>query len=236
MDEEKEIEDGNALVGGYPQTKWVAERLARAAAARGLEVRIHRPAIVTPHPATFARSERDAFTTLLRAAVAVGAVPDLDLELNLVPVDFVASAIVALMLRGGGPGRYHLATGVPLHLFGVRQLLQRRGFEMDLVPFREWCGRALQHARRAGDDALQGLIPGLTERIGDRTLVEAMVETLAALRISSRRTSELLAREGLSARGAPELLSGYLDRFLKEGVMPPARPTATSWGAASSRR
>ena len=231
LDEDSEIEDGNSILGGYPQTKWVAERLVKAAAARGLEARIHRPAIVTPHSQSGARgSDRDAFTTLLRAMVAVGAVPDLDLELNLVPVDFVASAIVALMLRGpaGGspPGtvpRCHLATGVPLHLGGVRQLLQRRGFELDLVPFREWCGRALQHAQRAGDEALEALIPGLTERIGDRTLVEAMVETLAALRVGCRRTGELLAREGISTRGAPELLSSYLDLFVRQNVLPRPR-------------
>jgi hypothetical protein len=54
-------------------------------------------------------------------------------------------------------------------------------------------------------------------------MVEALVETLAELRISCRKTSELLAREGISARGAPELLSGYLDRFMRENVLPRPR-------------
>ena len=59
VDESASLDRFAHLQGGYAQSKWVAESLVRAAAARGLPVAIHRPGrlqtISWDHPSVSAR-------------------------------------------------------------------------------------------------------------------------------------------------------------------------------------
>ncbi len=97
-----EITEGDALlapeliVGGYAQSKWVAERLLHQAQACGLPNTIYRLGMVVGHSETGASKANDLVARLIQGVIQLGLVPELDIALNLTPVDYAARALVQL--------------------------------------------------------------------------------------------------------------------------------------------
>src|SRR5262249_42105198 len=81
---------------GYAQSKWVAERLAWAAAGRGVPVSVFRPGRIVWHSQTGALASDDLLSRAVRACVQLGAAPALDALLEMTPVDYVCRAVVNL--------------------------------------------------------------------------------------------------------------------------------------------
>ena len=97
---------------GYVQSKWVAEKLALAARERGLPVAIYRVTRIWGHSATGAGNPDDFLFRLLKGCVQLGGAPDLSFQANLVPVDYVARALVHLSGLPEAAGRvFHLSSG-----------------------------------------------------------------------------------------------------------------------------
>jgi thioester reductase-like protein len=88
---------------GYSQTKWVAEQLALAAARQGLDVRIYRPALISPTSAGFG-SHEDIFMRLVAFMIEHGVALDARNQVSLLPADVVADHLVALMDVPAAPG------------------------------------------------------------------------------------------------------------------------------------
>src|SRR5262249_16046887 len=63
------------LQGGYPQSKWVCERLVARAGAHGLPVTVQRPGLISGHGRTGAWNTDDAMCRRLKTYVQLGAVP-----------------------------------------------------------------------------------------------------------------------------------------------------------------
>jgi fatty acid CoA ligase FadD9 len=137
---------------GYAASKWVGEALCWQAAARGIPVTVFRPGLVTAHSISGIGRGNDLSTVLLRALVVTGAFPsDIAPRLDVVPVDYVAGAI----LRLRGRGRLFHLTGVPPRLeFGelIRQL-ESCGLRLRPVAFEEW-------KERVRAEAAQGRLSG----------------------------------------------------------------------------
>ena len=89
--EEDEPGGPAALEDGYAQSKRVAERLVAEAGARGLPARIYRPARITGDARTGRGNPGDLLSRLVRGCVQLGMAPELDVLLDMAPVDFVAA-------------------------------------------------------------------------------------------------------------------------------------------------
>ncbi|MFD7260317.1 amino acid adenylation domain-containing protein [Streptomyces sp. NPDC059874] len=99
---------------GYAQSKWAAEKLLAQAVERGLPVTVHRPTRIAADTATGICQPSDYFWLLLKACVEAGLAPTEDpggeISFDLVPVDHVRSAVVALTRRPDTVGRtFHIA-------------------------------------------------------------------------------------------------------------------------------
>ncbi len=70
---------------GYAQTKCVAEHLVRAAANRGLPVRIYRPPFLFGSSTTGHCATDDFLATFIKGCVQMGSAPDMDWELDCCP-------------------------------------------------------------------------------------------------------------------------------------------------------
>ncbi|MFD0660346.1 non-ribosomal peptide synthetase [Thermocatellispora tengchongensis] len=70
-------DDPRGLAGGYNQSKWVADRLARLARARGVPVTVHRPARIGGDARTGIGAPGDYFSRLLITCAQLGMVPAL---------------------------------------------------------------------------------------------------------------------------------------------------------------
>ncbi|WP_103532404.1 non-ribosomal peptide synthetase [Streptomyces sp. SM11] len=136
--------DPSGLTSGYDLSKWVADAMAAAARGHGLPVSIHRIAAIVGDTATGAADPRSAFSRWLTGCVAAGAVPDTAEVLDMVPVDTVAAAIVALSQAPNHLCRdhhYHGDSG--LTRTALAAALTSAGHPTEVVPYHRWRERML---------------------------------------------------------------------------------------------
>ncbi|MEU6172293.1 amino acid adenylation domain-containing protein [Streptantibioticus parmotrematis] len=187
-----------ALSIGYTQSKWVAERLALTAAERGLPVTVHRIGRISADSATGACQTEDFLWRQIKSFIQLGRAPEpKGATSELLPVDFVAKAVVALSLdptaTGGVRHLFH-PDGVPFDV--IHTAIRDSGHPLLDVAADEWV-RALEDASlTGGDNALAAAVPLLREgalELGDNVYDNA-------------RTTALLERAGLRY---PEITAGY---------------------------
>lgn len=128
-----------AGMGGYAQTKWAAERLVISARERGVRASIHRPVLVGWHSRTGVHNPHDFFCTLLRGCIAMRAAPDLDLTIQMVPVDYLSRALIHLACQPTALGRdYHLSHPHPVSWQQIVELLASLGVPLRRLDYAAW--------------------------------------------------------------------------------------------------
>jgi amino acid adenylation domain-containing protein/thioester reductase-like protein len=232
---------GAVSPGGYEQTKWVAERMVSRAAERGIPVTIYRPGRISGHRTTGVTRADDAFWHYVRACVELGVAPDATwrgFEDNLVPVDWVAAAIVRLALVTEPVGTvYHLINSRPVLLQDVLRYARDRGYPMALMPFPQWKAaveRAARSLPAAADSSVHAVAlfnDGIKSETGD---------VLARPRLSRRNTESALAGSDLHCPPVDdELLSSYFRYLVESQFLPPPgtgpRPAAAQAGQPGGR-
>jgi len=118
---ERDSDVGQIFHNTYERVKLEAERAIRAAGAgQSIDVRVFRPSIVVgTAPTTVGGNPSNLFFGFIRMLAALGRMPDgappLRVEaapsapFNIVPVEYVATSVVALAERGDGVGQtFHL--------------------------------------------------------------------------------------------------------------------------------
>jgi len=124
---------------GYSQTKWVSERLVLAAGAAGLPIAVYRPPLISGHSQTGAWHEDDFLHRMMRGCLAMGLTPELPMELNFVPVDYVAAAVGALAWRTEPLGFHvHLHHPEPMDWQQLLAGFSAHGAPWRAVPLEQW--------------------------------------------------------------------------------------------------
>nr|AYM54496.1 nonribosomal peptide synthase [Myxococcus fulvus] len=137
--EDEPLEGAESLVGGYAQSKWVAEKLVREASRRGLPVTLHRPGRVTGHSRTGAWNTDDLVCRTLKGCVRMGSAPRVEALLDVTPVDYVSSAIVDLSLRPASFGQtYHLVNPRFVRADEMWSHMRSFGYGLRVLPYDEW--------------------------------------------------------------------------------------------------
>ena len=143
------------VTGGYNQSKWAAEHLAVAARERGVPVDVHRPDYVGGHSATGIGNPKDLIWAIIKGSVQLGCYPDLDLPVQLVPVDRVAGALLALASRPGAESAsFDLAHPEPVGLGTVFDWVSGFGYRLRRVSYADWLTALQESAARSWDNAL----------------------------------------------------------------------------------
>jgi thioester reductase-like protein len=156
----------DAREDGYGRSKWVAEKLVREAANRGLPACVYRPGFVSGHSQTGASNPRDLIVAVLSESLRLGAAPEVEgWRMDLTPVDFVAAAILGIAARpAAAGGTYHLANPDPVPAGTIFDRLEDGGYAMERVPYGEWLGR-LEAA--PPEDGLGAVLRGAAPRAED---------------------------------------------------------------------
>jgi len=145
---------------GYTQTKWVAERLVAEAVARGLPAATYRPTIVYGHTGSGEGNSQDFLYRFIQSCGQTGYAPDIDWDLNLVPVDFVARAIVQIAIAPGSAGRvFHLVNEHPSTMKDVVECILASGLFIEKISYKSWLKILLE----TPDNALAALALGFPE-------------------------------------------------------------------------
>lgn len=136
--ETEPLEASGSLAVGYAQSKWVAEKLAHLAAARGVPISVYRPN-TRPDSRTGAFNIADYLSQMLRGCIGLGQAPALDFMISGAPIDFVARAIVHVALeRPADGGVFHLVDPVGIDWRQLIDWTARAGYPLEAADFVDW--------------------------------------------------------------------------------------------------
>lgn len=149
----------------YFKTRWVAEQLLSAAAARNFNVSVYRASTVTSSSETHVPApDNDIVRPMLLEMIATGCVPNLDANadaahpfvLDFIPVDYLARSLCAIARRDSAPrpatlpAVYHLTNPRPLLLSNLPALMPKLRTDGHLgkaVPASEWLALVEERAK-----------------------------------------------------------------------------------------
>lgn len=148
------------LKGGYGQTKWVSERLILEAGRRGLAGAIIRPAYIVGDTTSAVTNTDDFLWRLVKGCIQLGAIPDINNPINMVPVDHVARITSVSALQSPlEPLRVHHVTARPAPRFNsYLGALSRYGYDVRRTEYLPWRTQLEQHVLKVQDNALFPLL------------------------------------------------------------------------------
>ncbi|MFD0364062.1 amino acid adenylation domain-containing protein [Nocardia sp. GCM10030253] len=201
---------------GYLTSKWVAEELVRQAGERGVPVAIYRPGTISGDTRIGVNSADDSFWNMIRAAAILGIAPDVgDVTVSLVPVNYVAGALVEISAHLGSEIVYHLVNRTPLVVRDIFDALRDHGLPVTTAPL-ETVRAELDRESRLRNDA------------GDDSLVRAALLSANFAGLAGHLDwGDAHSRTALAGTGieCPPLTRPILDTYIREfiasGFLPP---------------
>lgn len=220
------LDDPNRLVGGYAQSKWVAESLLRQAGERGIPVGIYRAGFIGGHSGSGYWNQEDFLCRMIKGGIQLGVYPDVAFELPFVAVDDVARTMVALSrLPQAGAATAHMLAPQPLTLVELMEATAAAGHAVEPIPYERW--RLILREAMPPENDLFPLLPFLLEPGTDGETVIDLFVRHAQPRWSDALTQARLAGKAVERTAADE---AYLRRCLRyfERIGFLAAPTVVS--------
>ena len=197
---------------GYDEAKWVGEKCLIHAAERGLPLARYRPGEVGGDSVT-GRCVTDHFLiACLRGFLQFGAFPDLDIEVDVAPVDYVAKAMVHLAFHRNVLGRaFHLTNPSRRRLKDGLAYLRGLGYQFEELEFIDLRDRLIN-----SPDFSSNALFAYQAALDDMDNVSMQLPTY-----DTRETQRELAGSGISCPPADEKLFGTYLRYLQQiGFLP----------------
>ncbi|NEQ66973.1 MAG: amino acid adenylation domain-containing protein [Symploca sp. SIO2D2] len=164
--EEDPLEDCEVVYGGYGQSKWVAEKLLKTAHSLGIPVSIYRPGTISGHSQTGASNAEQTLGRLLKSFVEQGIAPDLNIEFDLTPVDYVSQAIFYLSKQKESLGKsFHLVHPQCLPIGELVNLIRSLGYPIEQINYAQWESKMQDVILSSPDDVLSPILPFLTQKV-----------------------------------------------------------------------
>jgi thioester reductase-like protein len=204
---------GTLLVGGYAESKWVAEKLVETARSRGIPVCIYRPGIMSGHSQTGIFNPNDFLYILSQTCATVGSFPDIDLTIDLTPVDFASKAIVHLSKKRESLGKnYHIVNPNPLITGIIPKLLTNYGIDLKRIPYNQWLNELTKLRRSSAECKVELILPMVTSFLTDGKI--------KGPHFDCRNTLQGLSGTSIACPRADEnLLKTYLTNSIRSGFL-----------------
>lgn len=206
---------------GYAQSKCVGEALVREAAKRGVPATIIRPSLVSGDAVRGRSNPDDLVSRFIAGCIEMHAAPDLDWRVDCIPVDDVATSIVRLSrAHRDGLTVSHLTATSPKHWRECVLWMRLSGYDVELVPYREWIAMLDDTGERNPLYPLRAFFARTIPAEESLTLPE-LLEEHRRTRVSNETTRAALASLGhWSAPLTTCVLSRYFDDFENAGIIP----------------
>jgi len=220
-DDPMDSPDGYFL--GYSETKWVSEKLVQIARERGVRAAIYRPGDITGTKADGIWKLEDLISRSIVGCIQLGAMPAIEVNLHLTPVDFVADAIVHIAFQQASVGHaFNLLNHKLMKLENIPALSLKAGYPVERISYEEWCERLT--ACSPDENVLRVLACLFTDKkLAGEGLVERFGEHQAEFDTSN--TDMLLSGSGITCPPVDEaLMAVYLKHFESCGYLPAPIP------------
>ncbi|ATL33013.1 amino acid adenylation domain-containing SDR family oxidoreductase [Streptomyces formicae] len=232
VDEDTPLRFADRISLGYPETKWVAERLVAQAAQQGLAAAVHRPYEITGTQDGGIWNTDTMMCALFRSIAETGLAPDIELPLDFVPVDYTAKAITHILAHRPAHGQVHHITNphdarLPL----LTERLRARGYPVRSVPYEEWVAFMADLTARDPSQPMAPFMPMFIEPAHQSDISVKEMYFAGTFPSFSRTTFEA-AIDGSGLTCPPvdaAMLDPYLDYFTDSGFLQP--PAAASGSA-----
>ncbi|MEG4342269.1 amino acid adenylation domain-containing protein [Microcoleus sp. A003_D6] len=208
--EQDELPDSESLSEGYDRSKWVAEKLAMTAYSRGLPVYIYRPGFISGDSQTGICNTADLLRRMLKSCIQMGKTPDLDIMIDMTPVDYVSQAIVHLSKQKELAGKaFHLVNPHPIAWNQLCDFIGSFGCSLERIPYKQWHFELLKSVENSPENALHPLVSLFSDEA-------APLQTITSLCFDSQNAIDGLVGSCISCPPIDErLLNTYLSYLLK---------------------
>jgi amino acid adenylation domain-containing protein/thioester reductase-like protein len=208
----------NAIPGsGYAQSKWVAEKLVKAAHERGIPTCIYRPGMIIGHSQTGFSNTEDAIGRLIKGLIQLGSAPALSLPMHLTPVDYVSKAIVKLSYDQSSWGKsFHLSNPESISLVQLVDYIKSLQYEIQYADYDQWLAQLTKLAI-SQENALKHLLPLLAN---PSAAYSHYLEVLTLDKVSCQNVTTGLAGTNISCPAIDrDLLDTYFTYFVQSGFL-----------------
>jgi amino acid adenylation domain-containing protein/thioester reductase-like protein len=203
---------------GYAQSKWAAEKLVMAARERGLPVSIYRLGMVTGHSQTGVFKLSNMICLIVKGLIQLGYGPELDMKMNLAPVDYIVQAIRYLSDQPYSLNKtFHVLSS---HLLPMNQLvlnINALGYAVASIPYPQWQAKLLN---MSPENALTPMASLFVKKLyhSQKTFIETT--SFVCQKFDDRNTQHGLA--GTEIICPPinySVLNAYLSYFRRQGFL-----------------
>lgn len=214
--EDDPLEVSTGLVTGYEQTKWVAEKLVMLAGTRGIPTTIYRPGLIVGNDKTGIGNTKDQIWALLKGCIQLGYVPNMEMQLDLTPIDYVTAAILHLSRRQELTGQaFHLFNPHTLSWNTLTEKARLFGYHLRSVSYDEW----LMRLRGALAESQNNVLAPFMSILEKAQLSTVTTEKTGTLHFADRNTQEGLSNTTITCTRAEELLHAHFSYFIKSGFL-----------------
>jgi thioester reductase-like protein len=142
---------------GYARSKWAAEVLLEQAVRRGYSVNVVRPSSIMGDSSkgTF-NPHSDHLWLFVKGCLQLGSYPDVENEINITPVDFMATLIVSVCLSNENKV-YNVPTPHVAQMTDIFTLLKAHGYQLVGASYQHWVEHELSKVDQS--NALYPILP-----------------------------------------------------------------------------
>jgi thioester reductase-like protein len=205
------------LAGGYPQSRWVAEKILELARARGVTANVYRPGLLIGETDSDLAPPDNLVWWILELCLQMGCGPKIETNTFLTPVDYVSASIVSLArVLALANGTFHLINSKGSTIREILQAAQSFGYELDLVTSTQWEARLDAMVDPPADNPL---FPYLV--LVPRKVRAMFYDFRTWPQIDCRATDKHTSNLGLSCPPVNEAqLHRHFDCFVRNGFIP----------------
>jgi len=165
------LNHNQGLTSGYGQSKWVAEKLIMMARERGLPVCIYRVGRISGHSLTGAVATDDWLFRMIKGCIQLGMFPKLEMMVEMIPVDYVSKAIVAISQAKSSLGKaFHITNPSQISWEYLSNCIQTFGYPLKQIPYVNWRKELIHHINYFPENALHSLLPMFPEESDSQKL------------------------------------------------------------------
>jgi amino acid adenylation domain-containing protein/thioester reductase-like protein len=194
VQENDPLEHCQGLVGGYTQSKWVAEKIIMMARDRGLPCSIYRLGRVTWHSQTGIWNENDMFYRFIKSCIQLKSAPEMNSMVELTPVDYLAKILIHLSQQPESLGKaFHLISSHSAPWSQFINCMHSLGYPLQQLSDEDWQAELLRSTQISTNNALYSAI-SLAE---DNTSSKSRANAASSLKFDCQNTLNGLANTAI---------------------------------------